>query len=230
MKKLLHYFSPFEYCLWSVSVLLILVSFLIFDRSGYLSLISSLVGVTSLIFCAKGNPAGQVLMFSFSILYSIISYSQAYYSEMITYLGMTAPMALIALFTWLRNPYSAGKAEVKINRATQKDIAWMLLLTTTVTAIFYFILRALHTANLPVSTISIATSFASVFLCFRRISWYSLAYAANDIVLIVLWTIAAVSNISYLSVVICFSVFLCNDIYCFVNWKQIQKRQTEQIL
>ena len=77
MKRLLRYFSPFEYCLWLGSVALILASFLIFDRTGYLSLVSSLVGVPSLIFCAKGNPAGHVLMFAFSIFYSIISYSQA---------------------------------------------------------------------------------------------------------------------------------------------------------
>jgi nicotinamide mononucleotide transporter PnuC len=229
MKKLLHYFSPFEYSLWGISVLLILSSFLIFDRTGYLSLISSLVGVTSLIFCAKGNPAGHVLMFAFSIFYSIISYSQAYYSEMITYLGMSGPMALIALFAWLKNPYHGNKAEVRINRATKWDVLWMLILTAVVTTAFYFILKALNTANLTMSTLSIATSFAAVFMCFRRVSWYPLIYAANDIVLIVLWVIASLSDVSYLSVVICFVVFLFNDIYCFASWKRIQKRQAASL-
>ncbi|MBQ8342430.1 MAG: nicotinamide mononucleotide transporter [Clostridia bacterium] len=228
MKKLLRYFSPFEYALWSGSVLLIVISFLIFDRTGYLSLISSLVGVTSLIFCAKGNPAGHVLMFAFSIFYSIISYYQAYYSEMITYLGMTAPMALLALFSWLRNPYKGNKAEVRINRATRSDIIWMLVLTAIVTAVFFFILRALDTANLPISTLSITTSFAAVFLCFRRVSWYPLLYAANDVVLIVLWILASLSDISYLSVVICFVVFLFNDLYCTVSWIRMHRRQNEE--
>ncbi|MBR6726976.1 MAG: nicotinamide mononucleotide transporter [Clostridia bacterium] len=228
MKKLLRYFSPFEYALWSVSVALIVASFLIFDRSGYLSLISSLVGVTSLIFCAKGNPAGHVLMFAFSIFYSIISYYQAYYSEMITYLGMTAPMALLALFSWLRNPYKGNKAEVRINRATRRDIVWMLVLTAAVTAAFFFILRALDTANLPISTLSITTSFAAVFMCFRRVSWYPLLYAANDIVLILLWVLASLSDISYLSVVICFVVFLFNDLYCTVSWMRMHRRQNEE--
>ena len=225
MKKYLRYFSPFEYSLWGISVTLIVASFLIFDRSGYLSLISSLVGVTSLIFCAKGNPAGHVLMFAFSIFYSIISYHQAYYSEMITYLGMSGPMALLALFSWLRNPYKGHKAEVKINHATRRDVFWMIGLTAVVTLVFFFVLRALNTANLPISTLSIATSFAAVFLCFRRVSWYPLIYAANDIVLIVLWVLASLTTISYLSVVICFVVFLFNDVYCFVSWKRMQKRQ-----
>jgi nicotinamide mononucleotide transporter PnuC len=225
MKKLLHYFSPFEYSLWGVSVLLILSSFLIFDRTGYLSLISSLVGVTSLIFCAKGNPAGHVLMFAFSIFYSIISYSQAYYSEMITYLGMSGPMALIALFSWLKNPYHGNKAEVRINRATKWDILWMLILTAVVTTAFYFILKAFGTANLIPSTISVATSFSAVYLCFRRSPYYALCYAANDVVLVVLWVLASLRDISYLSVVICFAAFLASDIYAFLNWKNMKKRQ-----
>ena len=227
MKRLLRYFSPFEYCLWLGSVALILASFLIFDRTGYLSLVSSLVGVTSLIFCAKGNPAGHVLMFAFSIFYSIISYYQAYYSEMITYLGMSGPMALLALFSWLRNPYKGNKAEVRINHATRRDIWWMLGLTAVVTLIFFFILRGLDTAYLPISTLSIATSFAAVFMCFRRVSWYPLLYAANDVVLIVLWVLASFAQISGISMVICFVVFLFNDTYCCISWKRIQRRQSE---
>ena len=75
MKRLLSYFSRLEITLWCSSIALILVSFLAFDRANYLTLTASLVGVTSLIFCAKGNPFGQVLMVIFSLLYGIISYT-----------------------------------------------------------------------------------------------------------------------------------------------------------
>ena len=81
MKKLIAYFSKMEIILWSVSVFFIVFSFCIFDRESYLTLIASLIGVTSLIFNAKGNPIGQALMIVFSLLYGIISYSFAYYGE-----------------------------------------------------------------------------------------------------------------------------------------------------
>ena len=115
MKKLFSYFSKPELILWSVSVTFIVVSFCIFDRESYLTLVASLIGVTSLIFNAKGNPIGQALMVAFSLLYGIISYTFAYYGEMITYLGMTMPMAVFALVAWLKNPYKGNKAEVKVN-------------------------------------------------------------------------------------------------------------------
>ena len=44
-------------------------------------------------------------------------------------------------------------------------------------------------------------------------------------VLIVLWILAARENISYLSVIICFVMFLVNDLYGFVSWKRMEKRQ-----
>ena len=101
----------------------------------------------------------------------------------------------------------------------------MYALTALVTWGFYFILDHFGTANMLPSALSVATSFAAVYLPFRRSPWFALAYAANDVVLIVLWTLAAVENISYLSVIICFVMFLVNDLYGFVSWKRMEKRQ-----
>lgn len=225
--KFFSYFSKGETVLWTVSVAVITVSFCIFDGTNYLTLCASLVGATSLIFNAKGNPIGQALMVVFSLLYGVISYTFAYYGEMITYLGMTAPMAVFALISWLRNPYRGNRAEVAVNRLSQREIALMFLLTAAVTVAFYFVLRALHTNNLFPSTVSVATSFLAVYLTFRRSAYYAAGYAANDAVLIVLWTMATIEDVSYLSVTICFVMFLANDIYGFINWKRMQRRQSK---
>ena len=60
MKK--SYFTPAERLLWGGSAAMIVLAFCLFDRESWLTLAASLVGVTSLIFCAKGNPFGQALM------------------------------------------------------------------------------------------------------------------------------------------------------------------------
>lgn len=205
--------------------MLILLSFFIFDKTNYLTLAASLIGVTSLIFAAKGNPLSQALMIIFSILYGIISYTFDYYGEMITYLGMTGPMAAFALISWLKNPYKGKKSEVKVNKISIKETVFMLILTAAVTVIFYFILEYFGTANIIPSTISVTTSFIAVYLTFRRSAYYALAYAANDIILIILWILAASTDISYISVIICFVVFLVNDLYGFISWKRMSARQ-----
>lgn len=225
LKSKLKYFTKAEITLWCSSIVLIAVSFFAFDRENYLILAASLIGVTSLIFNAKGNPFGQFLMVVFSVMYGIISFTFAYYGEMATYLGMTAPMAVFALISWMRHPYQGNKAEVKINRLKIKEIVFMFISAAIVTVVFYYVLKAFHTANLLPSTISVTTSFLAVYLTFRRSAFSAVAYAANDIVLIVLWVLATLSDISYLSVVICFVIFLINDIYGFISWSKMQKRQ-----
>ena len=220
------YFTKSEIALWSGSTAAIVASFFLFDRENYMTLAASIIGVTSLIFNAKGNPFGQLLMVIFSILYGIISYTFRYYGEMITYLGMTAPMAVCALISWLRNPYKGNRAEVAVNRLHRRETYGMLLLTAGVTILFYFILAHFHTANIVPSTLSVTTSFIAVYLTFRRSPYFALAYAANDIVLIVLWTLAVMENITYISVIICFVMFLVNDLYGFISWRNMEKRQS----
>ena len=224
-KRLISYFSWFERCLFGGSVLLILAAFIIFDRENYLYLAASLVGATSLIFCAKGNPIGQLLMIVFSTMYGIISYTFGYYGEVITYLAMTLPMAVVALVSWVRNPYEKGNAEVKVNRIGAKEVCFMLALSAAFTVIFYFVLKAFGTASLLPSTFSITTSFIAVYLTFRRSSYFALAYATNDVVLIILWALASHEDASYISVLVCFVMFLVNDLYGFVSWKKREKTQ-----
>ena len=223
--KIMKYFSKTEIVLWTVSVMAIILSNCFFDSDNLLSLIASLVGVTSLIFNAKGNPIGQVLMIVFSLMYGVISYSFAYYGEMITYLGMTMPMSILALVSWLKHPFKGNKAEVEVNTVGVKEQRFMWLLAAAVTLIFYFILKYFNTANLVASTLSVTTSFVAVYLTFRRSPYYAIAYAANDVVLVVLWILASFVNVRYVSVAVCFTAFLANDIYGYLSWQRIMARQ-----
>lgn len=227
MKEFKDYFSKSEIVLWSSSVMVIIISFCVFDRINYMTLCASLIGVTSLIFNAKGNPFGQLLMVVFSLLYGIISYIFSYYGEMITYLGMTMPMAIFALISWLKNPYNGNKAEVKVNSIGKRENVCMWIVTFVVTFLFYLILKCFNTANIIPSTISVTTSFLAVYLTFRRSPYFALAYAANDIVLIILWILASLYDIRYVSVVVCFIAFFANDIYGFVSWRKMKTRQQE---
>lgn len=227
LKEKLGYFSKGEIALWCASAALIVLSFCIFDREKHLTLIASLIGVTSLIFNAKGNPIGQFLMVIFSLLYGVISFTFAYYGEMITYLGMTMPMAILALIAWLRNPYNGNKAEVKVNSIRKSEIILMWAMAVVITVLFYFILEVFHTANIVPSTLSVTTSFLAVYLTFRRSPYFALAYASNDIVLIALWILASVHDVRYISVVVCFVAFLVNDIYGYFSWQKMKKRQAD---
>ena len=217
--------TGFERVLWAVSAIVVTLSFLLSPEKNILSLIASLIGVTALIFVAKGYVFGQALTVVFAVFYGIISFFFRYYGEMITYLCMTSPIAILSVIEWLRHPYK-DSAEVQVRKMKPHQMLLLFALSGAVTAAFYFILRALGTANLLFSTISVATSFLASALTFMRSPWYALAYAANDVVLIVLWVLASISNPAYIPMIACFLAFLANDVYGFYNWRRMMKRQS----
>ncbi len=229
MKKLKYFsdLSRFELCLWLTSVAVIILSFFLSGGGDILTMTASLIGVTALIFVAKGYVIGQVLTVVFAVFYGIVSFYFRYYGEMITYLGMTTPSAAAAVISWLRHPYK-GTKEVKVNKLSGKLWAILALLTAVITAAFYFILTALGNANILFSTLSVSTSFIASYLTFFRSPYYALGYAANDIILIVLWILAALESISYLPMVACFIMFLINDLYGFFNWQRMKNSQSGQ--
>ncbi len=225
----LKYFSNSDKVIWTISVALITVAFVESGGRDVLNYIVSLIGVTSLIFCAKGNPMGPALMIVFGLIYGYISLSFAYYGELITYVGMTVPMSVWSLIAWLKNPYKGQRSQVTVNsKLSKKDWLIMAGLTIAVTVAFYFILSALGTANIIPSTISVATSFAAAYLTAKRSPYYALFYAMNDIVLIVLWSLASVEDSGCISVVICFIVFLINDVYGFISWNRMKNKQISE--
>lgn len=217
---------PFEIFLWCASSALILSSYLI-AHADLRSLCTSLIGVSALIFIAKGDTLGQILTIIFSLLYGVVSMQNHFWGEMITYCFMTLPMAIAATVSWLRHPSKQGTHEVEVHQMQRTQ--WFVLfgLTVLVTTLFCLILRFLNTPFLLVSTISIATSFSAATLTFWRSPFYALAYAANDIVLIILWTLKAIQSPGDEPLILCFVAFLWNDIYGYYNWKRMECRQQQ---
>ena len=219
--------TKFEWTLWISSLIVVSASYLLSPDRDWLTLLTSLIGVTALIFVAKGDVTGQLLTVVFSVLYALVSWGQRYYGEMITYLLMSAPIALFSVVSWLRHPYAKDRSEVRMVRLSRGAFVFAFFLSAIVTFAFYWILKALGNAELAVSTLSVTTSFLAAYLLFRRSPYYALAYAANDVVLIVLWCVASVRDLSYLSMVACFLMFLCNDLYGFFNWMRLRKHQED---
>ena len=214
-----------EWVLWILSLSVVIFSNIAAGQVKIATLLGTLVGVTALIFVARGDVWGQVLTVVFSILYAITSYEFKYWGEMITYLGMTMPIAAMSVVSWLRHPYEKGKNEVKIHKLKLSEIFIMIVSAVIVTAVFYFALKFFDTPNLFFSTISITTSYLASFLMLYRNPYYALAYGANDVVLIILWILASMENMSYFPMVMCFAMFLVNDVYGFISWKIREKKQ-----
>ena len=110
-----------------------------------------------------------------------------------------------------------------LDRLTGRDLALLVLATAAVTALFGWLLAALDTPNLGFSILSVATSFLAAALTMLRSSYYGLGYAANDIVLVVLWVLASCEDPAYIPVAVNFGIFLFHDFYGFLSWKKRER-------
>lgn len=220
--------TKFEWSLWLCSLAAVVISFFAARNTDYATLAVSLIGVTALIFAAKGDAFGLMIMILFSLVYAFVSYCFGYYGEMIIYLCMQLPVCITSLVSWLRHPAKDGGGETEVGSLPLKYIAVLCILTGGVTCAFYFILRAFNTANLIVSTVSVGTSFVALYLMVFRVPAYAAAFILNDIVLIVLWSYASAESLQYIPMVVCFAVFLINDIYSFISWSRRKKRQMNE--
>jgi nicotinamide mononucleotide transporter PnuC len=216
--------TPFEIKLWAGSALVLITSFLLSGGNG-LTLLTALLGVSALTFLAKGQPLGQLLMVFFAITYALISYTYDYYGEMITYLGKALPVSLFVLVVWLRHPFQEEDPEIEISELTLKKILIIAILTPVVTYVFYLVLKAFDTPNLMVSTLSISTSLVAASFMFLRSPYYAIFFGLNDVVLIVLWGLATIDDITYLPMVMLFVTFFANDAYAFYNWTHLKTKQ-----
>lgn len=217
--------NTFEKLLWAFSCVILIFLFILVPKKNPITLISTLIGVTSLMYTAKGHVGGKFLTLIFCILYAIVSLSFKYYGEAITYLGMTFPSEFISIIVWLKNPSEKGKTEVKMEHLTPKKSIIAAFLAMIVTLVFYFVLKALNTTNLVISTVSITTSMIAATFSIMRVPYYAVGYATNDIVLIIMWILASIKNPVYMPMIFNFVIFLVNDIYGFYSWKKMRRIQ-----
>ena len=209
--------SAKEWLLWTGSLAVVILSNILSYNVDLLTLAAAMVGVTSLLSAAKGNVWAQIFMIAFSILYGVISFRFRYWGEMITYLGMSLPMAVWSTVTWIKNPSAENGNEVAIRKLNWKHFILLAAAGAVVTGVFYLVLHAFNTPNIVFSTISVTTSFFAASLTMLRSSYYALGYATNDIVLIVLWSLASMENPAYIPVIVNFAIFFLNDMYGFIS-------------
>lgn len=224
MTFLFENFNKKELTAWVLSLTLIMLSQLLLGNTEWAFMLVSMVGISALIYTAKGHVMGPLIMILFSITYSLISLSFDYYGEAITYGGMTLPMSILALIAWVKHP-SSEKNQVKTAVLTKRE--WLIcgLYSIIVTTILGAVLYLFDTPNLVLSTISVTTSFVAVYLTYKRSQYYAVAYALNDLILIGLWVYASTTHEAYMPLVVCFSLFLIYDIYGYIAWNKMSNKQ-----
>ncbi len=229
MKKLFKDWSVFEIILLITSPLIVLLVGIIF-KNNLLTIITSIVGIICALLLAKGLASGQFFGIAIVILYSIVSYKNGFYGEMLIYLIIMLPMYIWGIIEWLKYKNRETKS-VEVNSIKWKE--WLIVAICSIIAFigFYFLLKALNTKELIVSTLSVVDNIFAVYLLARRSKYGFVSYIINDFILIVLWGIPIIQgNLLLIAMLINPIVNLINDTYGVINWTKMQRKQNNKTI
>ena len=222
--KLLKDWTNFEKLLLFGSVVIVSVVGLCF-KSDLLTVSCSIVGIITALLLAKGKNLGQVFGLLITILYSIVSFKNKYYGEVLIYALVMLPMYIIGIFTWI-NHKNEKTNSVEINSIEKKEWVIVSIVFALVFVGIYYLLKAFNTNELVVSTISVLASLFAVYLQIRRSKYSFSFYMVNDIILMFLWGIPVIRG-SYILFPMLLNPIInfINDMYGFYNWKKTEKIQ-----
>lgn len=229
MKEFFKSWNLFEKLFLIISLFIVIGCFFLGTDKNILSLVTSVLGVITVIFGAKGLVWAPIINIVYNIVYILLSYSQGFYGEVIIYIFLMTPLNIAMIVSWFKNKSKKDENIVAVNKLSKREYILLFIFTLFISVGFYLLLKALNTNALLISTISLIDSFIASYLLFRRCSNYALSYIVNDIILIVLWSFAIKNNgIAYLPIVLSFIVFLVNDIYGLISWKKREKEQNKK--
>lgn len=216
--------TRFEKILLIASVLLISLVGIIF-KADLLTTICSIVGVITALLLAKGKNLGQIFGLLIVALYSIVSFKNGFYGEVIIYLCIMLPMYIIGIVSWIRHQ-NKDTDTVEVNKIEIKE--WIIVLIASIICFIgiYFLLKAFNTKELFISSISVIDSLFAIYLGVRRSKYSFHFYVFNDLILILLWGIPVISGeIILIPMVFNPIINLINDIYGIHNWKKLEMVQ-----
>lgn len=222
--KLLSGWTNFEKILLFASIIIVGSVGIIFD-SDLLTISCSIIGILTALFLAKGKNLGQIFGLFITILYSIVSYKNKYFGEVLIYLCLMFPMYIVGTYTWIKNKNKETDS-VLINTIRKKEWIIVSFIFLFIFIGIYYLLKIFNTNELIISTISVIASLFAVYLQVRRSRYSFSFYLVNDIILIILWGIPVLKgNFILFPMVINPIINFINDLYGFYNWKNMEKIQ-----
>lgn len=218
--------TKFEKTLLFIGIIILALAGIIF-KSDLLITTCSIVGITTALLLAKGKHLGQIFGILIVALYSIVSFKNRYYGEVLIYLCIMLPMYFIGVISWLKHQNKKTNS-VEINNIKIKEWTTISILSIFVFLGIYFLLKSFNTSQLFISSLSVMDSLFAIYLSIRRSKYNFYFYVVNDLILIVLWGIPVISgSLILLPLVINPIINLINDIYGIYNWKKLEKIQKE---
>lgn len=205
------------------SIIMLILSIL--AKNDLLTTVYGLLSVTSAIYIAKGKVIGNFLGVFNGLIYAYFSLRHKIYSEAIISIFIIFPITVYGIISWIRNQNAETKT-ITINRLTNKEIFLAVLSQVIMYFGYYFLLKYFNTDRLFLSALSICISVLAFYFLSRMTVLAYYTFIIKDTIATLLWLYPLLrGETGILTVFISNIIFLINDIYGVVSWKNLAKKQ-----
>lgn len=222
IKKLFYNWTKFEILLLVISIISVGVTGILCN-SSILTQLCSITGILCAITQAKGKVISQFIGLVIVVLYSILSFQNKFYGEVIIYIFIMLPLFISGIISWIKN---LNKETNTVNENTLHKKEWIILTIVSIVlfVILYYLLKYFNTNQLLVSTLSLVTSLFATYLVARRSKYGFLFYIGNDIILFILWGGQIIKgDFALIPILVNPIINFINDSYAWKSWNKREK-------
>ena len=123
LKKLFKDWNKFEFFLLLSSIAIIIFSGIL-CKSTILTIICSITGILCALTQAKGKIISQFIGLILVVLYSLLSFENKYYGEVLIYIFIMLPLFISGIISWIKN---LNKETNTVNENTLHKKEWIIL-------------------------------------------------------------------------------------------------------
>lgn len=219
MKKIFKDWTKFEIGLMIISLITVVMSGIL-CKSTALTIICSITGIICALTQAKGKVISQFIGLILVVIYSIISFENKFFGEVLIYIFIMLPLYISGIISWIRNIDTETNTVIK-NELKKKEWLILIIIATILFIGLYYLLKSFNTNQLFVSTLSMVTSLFATYLVARRSKYGFLFYIGNDIILFILWGLPVFQG-ELILIPMLFNPIInfINDMYGWKNWNR----------
>lgn len=227
MKKLFEGWTPFEIVLFLSGQIVTFVIGII-NRSNPFALIAGAFNICNAILSAKGRVANYYFGIIGNLIYSIISFQNRYYSEVITNFLIVMPISFYGLYNWIKRRREGKEEEVKIATLSTKEILIPILSQIVLAVPYYYMLKYFNTDMLVISTFSMIATILAFYFMAKASEIFYVFFILSAVPKIAFWIVPLFhGDTRNIPLLISNIVYLVNDIYGLYNWLKMKKEQKE---
>jgi len=216
--------SRFECVLLTLAIFVPIILGIVF-QSGLIQIgASSITTIAALLF-AKAKIEGFLFTLIGTVLFCIVAFQNRLFGEVGVLLFFGLPMQVVGLISWSKvrkKGEDSQPAKIEVSRTGLKEILILTLICGVLGIGIYFLLAAIDTNLLLLSTTSVVSTIFGTILMVRRSHLGTFGFALNDISNILLWLmIVLMGDSTAIVMVIQPILLLVNDTYGIFEWRKM---------